>query len=126
MAWDVAFATPPSVPADGEGRMYAAGSALSLAIRVLSPRTEPPVRTDEGSTASTPTRCPPPVRVVPSDSMNVDLPTPGTPETPTRRAGVAPANEAASSLTSSRAAERWSGLDDSTSVIARETEARRP
>ena len=49
----VARATPPSVPAVGEGRMKACGSAASRAIRVLSPRIEPPVRVEDGSTAST-------------------------------------------------------------------------
>ena len=44
----------------------------------------PPVRVDEGSTASTATLCPSVVSIVPSASMNVDLPTPGTPVIPTR------------------------------------------
>ena len=48
-------ATPPSVPDEGEGRMKAFGSWPSRAMRVLSPRIEPPVRVDEGSTASTAT-----------------------------------------------------------------------
>ena len=54
------------------------------AMRVLSPRMLPPVRVDEGSTASTATRWPSPVSIVPRASMNVDLPTPGTPVMPTR------------------------------------------
>src|SRR3984893_10715507 len=49
----VLAATPPSVPAAGEGRMKALGSAASCAIRVLSARIEPPVRAEDGSTAST-------------------------------------------------------------------------
>ena len=53
-------------------------------MRVLSPRIEPRVRVEDGSTASTATRCPAPVRRVPSSSMNVDFPTPGTPLMPTR------------------------------------------
>ncbi len=52
----VAFATPPSVPAEGEGRTKAAGSTARRSIRVLSPRMEPPVRLEDGSTASTATR----------------------------------------------------------------------
>ena len=80
----VARATPPSVPDAGEGRMNAAGSAARRGIRVLSPRIEPPVRLEEGSTASTATRWPRPVSMVPNASMNVDLPTPGTPVMPTR------------------------------------------
>jgi hypothetical protein len=55
-------ATPPSVPDEGDGRMKAFGSCPSRAILVLSPRIEPPVRVDEGSTASTATLCPAPVR----------------------------------------------------------------
>ena len=51
----VARATPPRVPAVGDGRMYASGLTASAAIRVLSPSTEPPVRMLDGSTASTPT-----------------------------------------------------------------------
>ena len=58
IACTVARATPPRVPAAGEGRMKASGLADSLAIRVLSPSTEPPVRMLDGSTASTPTRWP--------------------------------------------------------------------
>ncbi len=48
-------ATPPSVPEDGDGRMKALRSADSLTMRVLSPRIEPPVRVEDGSTASTAT-----------------------------------------------------------------------
>ena len=54
--------------------MKAAGSTARRSIRVLSPRIEPPVRLDDGSTASTATRCPSPVSIVPNASMNVDLP----------------------------------------------------
>ena len=52
----VAFATPPSVPADGDGRTNACSSLANRVIRVLSPRIEPPVRAEDGSTASTATR----------------------------------------------------------------------
>ena len=68
--------------------MNACGSVDSRAIRVLSPSTEPPVRTLDGSTVSTPTWWPSAVSRLPSASMNVDFPTPGTPETPTRTALV--------------------------------------
>src|SRR3954463_12721454 len=54
--------------------------------------------------------------------MNVDLPTPGTPETPTR---IEPA-AVSSSASSSRAAARWSARELSTSVIARLIASRRP
>ena len=64
--------------------MKALSSAASRAIRVLSPRMEPPVRGLVGSTASTATRLPRPVSMTPKASISVDLPTPGTPVTPTR------------------------------------------
>ena len=51
----VLAATPPSVPDAGDGRTKALSSTASRPIRVLSPRIEPPVRVDEGSTASTAT-----------------------------------------------------------------------
>ena len=49
------------------------------------PSMEPPLMAEEGSTASTATRWPCSMMVVPRASMKVDLPTPGTPEMPTRR-----------------------------------------
>ncbi len=55
-------------------------------MRVLSARIDPPVRRDEGSTASTATLRPCLVSMVPSASMVVDLPTPGAPVMPTRTA----------------------------------------
>ena len=82
----VLAATPPSVPDEGEGRMKALRSTESRAMRVLSPRIEPPVRDDDGSTASTATLWPAATRFPPSVSMVVDFPTPGTPVTPTRMA----------------------------------------
>ena len=69
----VARATPPRVPDDGEGRTNASGLAASFAIRVLSPRMLPPVRVDDGSTASTATRCPASISRLPSASMNARL-----------------------------------------------------
>ena len=94
-------ATPPSVPDEGEGRMKAASEFASRAIRVLSPRIEPPVRAEEGSTASTATLWPRPIRNMPSSSMVVDLPTPGEPVMPTRIALPVSGNSA---CTRSRAA----------------------
>ena len=79
-------ATPPSDMPDGVGRMYARGSTARPSIRVLSPRIDPPLTADDGSTASTATLCPRPMRKVPNDSMNVDFPTPGAPDSPMRRA----------------------------------------
>src|SRR4051794_18474050 len=103
--------------------MKAAGSPASRAIRVLSPRIEPPDRADDGSTASTATFEPAAVRSTPSWSMKVDLPTPGTPLIPIRRAPPACGNSATSS---SWAASRWSPRRDSTSVMARAIARRSP
>ncbi len=55
-------------------------------MRVLSPRIEPPLRVEDGSTASTATLWPCAVSDVPSASMVVDLPTPGAPVMPSRTA----------------------------------------
>lgn len=123
MASRVARATPPRVPAVGEGLTKAAGSTASRSIRVLSPRMEPPVLLDEGSTASTATRWPRPVSRVPKASMKVDFPTPGTPLIPIRRAFPACGSSAVSNCW---ARARWSAREDSTSVMARATVARDP
>ena len=64
--------------------MNAFGSWASRVIRVLSPRIQPPVSVDEGSTASTATLWPSSVRCVPSVSISVLLPTPGAPVMPIR------------------------------------------
>ncbi len=66
--------------------MNASGATARRCIRVLSPRIEPPETWLVGSIASTATRLPAAIRRVPSSSMNVDLPTPGTPVIPIRRA----------------------------------------
>ena len=59
----------------------------SSAIRVLSPRIEPPVREEVGSTASTHTRLPASTKRRPSCSISVDLPAPGGPVIPILVAG---------------------------------------
>jgi hypothetical protein len=69
--------------------MKALGSTASRAIRVLSPRIEPPELFEEGSTARTATRWPAAVRLEPRTSISVDFPTPGGPVTPTRIAAPA-------------------------------------
>lgn len=107
----------------GEGRTNAAGSTASRSMRVLSPRIDPPVRLDDGSTASTATRNPSEVSSVPNASMNVDLPTPGTPLMPIRRAFPLCGS---SSVSNSCAMARCWGRVDSTSVMARATSARFP
>ena len=58
----------------------------SSSMRVLSPRMLPLVTVLLGSTASTATLCPRSQSHVPSASMNVLLPAPGTPVMPTRTA----------------------------------------
>ena len=94
--------TPPSSVRLGEGRMNAFGSRASRSIRVLSPRIEPPVRADDGSTARTATRKPCPVSIVPKASMNVDLPTPGVPDKPIRSACRSGSASRSSSVSASR------------------------
>lgn len=83
----------------------------------------PPVRTEEGSTASTATLCPRPVSMLPSASMNVDLPTPGTPVMPTRCAFPLCGSSRTSNCWASFA---WSVRRDSTRVIARAKVGRWP
>ena len=77
-------ATPPSDPAEGEGRMKTSGLPEMLSMRVLSPRIEPPLRSDEGSMASTASLCRSEVTMLPTASMKVDFPAPGTPVMPMR------------------------------------------
>src|SRR5262245_25502245 len=115
MASRVRRATPPSDPPDGLGRMNASGATESRAMRVLSPRMLPPERALDGSTASTATRLPCAMRWRPKASMNVLLPTPGTPVMPTRAA-----RPVDGSSTSRRrwAASWWSVRVLTTSVMA--------
>ena len=103
--------------------MKAFGSCASRLMRVLSPRIEPPVRFEVGSTASTATRWPAATRFMPNWSMVVDLPTPGTPVTPRRSAPPLAGSSACSSFW---AVAECSGLVLSTSVMARASMARSP
>jgi hypothetical protein len=80
----VRWATPPSEPPLGEGRMNASSRWARRSMRVLSPRMLPPVTGLDGSTASTATREPCSIRCRPRLSMKVLLPTPGGPVMPTR------------------------------------------
>ena len=84
-------------------------------MRVLSPSMEPPETVDEGSIASTATRKPSPVKYKPSDSTNVLLPTPGTPDKPSRSARPVCGNKAVSN---SSPCARWSARVDSSRVMA--------
>ncbi len=92
-------------------------------MRVLSARIEPPVRRDDGSTASTATLWPWPVRSEPSASIMVDLPTPGAPVMPTRTALPVASSSA---CVSAAAVWRWSARLLSISVIARDSTLRSP
>ena len=84
-------------------------------MRVLSPRMEPPETVLDGSTASTATRWPWPIRYKPSASMKVLLPTPGTPLMPRRKALPVCGS---SVVSSSSACARWSARVDSSKVMA--------
>ena len=65
---------------------------------------------DDGSTASTATRCPAAARSVPSASMKVDLPAPGTPVMPSR--GPRPLSGAAASSSCLRRLGGLARLDE--------------
>jgi hypothetical protein len=69
----------------GRGADEGVRARASRSIRVLSPRIEPPVRAEDGSTASTATAAPS-HSIMPKASMKVDLPTPGVPDSPSRSA----------------------------------------
>jgi hypothetical protein len=109
-------ATPPSVPEAGLGRMKAPALTASCSMRVLSPRMEPPLTLDDGSTASTATRWPRSMRNRPSTSMNVLLPTPGTPDSPMRSERPLDGSRA---LSNSSARARSSARVLSSSVMVR-------
>ena len=102
------------------GVRVAGSAAPSASCRRGSSRR---VRVEDGSTASTATRCPCPVSIVPNVSMNVDLPTPGVPDMPMRSASPVSAQTASSSAA---ARARWSARVLSTSVIARASARRSP
>src|SRR5213592_3115267 len=95
--------------------MKASGAAARRGMRVLSPRMLPPESALEGSTASTATFFPRPIRWSPKTSMKVLFPTPGTPLTPTRAARPVPGSRSSRSRC---AARWWSARVLSTSVIA--------
>ena len=79
MASDVDRATPPRVEEAADGRTKASGCFERSCIRVLSPRSAPWVRCEEGSTAKTATRAPRRTASSPNRSINVLLPAPGIP-----------------------------------------------
>ena len=85
MASRVRCATPPRDPREGEGRMNAMSLEAREFMRVLSPRMLPPEIWLLGSIASTATFCPNSlIKYVPSTSITLLLPAPGTPVMPTR------------------------------------------
>ena len=119
----VRLATPPSVVPAGDGRTNARGCRASSVMRVLSPRIEPPLSEELGSTASTARRRPRASAASPSASMRLDLPTPGAPDMPTRR--LRPASGARRSSNAS-ASHLCSARVDSTRVMARASALRCP
>ena len=94
--------------------MKALSLTESFSIRVLSARMLPPVRGLLGSTASTATRSPFCVSIMPKLSMKVLLPAPGTPVIPRRTA--LPVWGSSASMTA-RAVSWWAGRVLSISVI---------
>ena len=64
--------------------MKTSGLLQMLSMRVLSPRMDPPLRSDEGSMASTASLWRREVTMLPTASMKVDFPAPGTPVMPMR------------------------------------------
>jgi hypothetical protein len=62
----VVLVTPPRLSPAGEGRIKADVSPASRPMRVLSPRMEPPLLVEVGSTASTATFLPEATRFSPS------------------------------------------------------------
>ena len=75
-------ATPPNVSPEAEGRIKAFLSFTNSSIRVLSPKMLPCEIVLLGSTASTATFFPKPVKCFPKASIKVLFPTPGTPVIP--------------------------------------------
>jgi hypothetical protein len=71
MASLVFLATPPRVPELGEGRTYAHECLDNSIILVLSPKIEPPLNEEEGSTAKTATLCPDSTSIMPNASIKV-------------------------------------------------------
>ena len=93
-------------------------------MRVLSPRMLPPEIGLEGSTLSTATFSPRSrIRCIPSVSMKVLLPTPGTPVIPTRRAWPVRGNSASNMRAASSPSE---GSSLSITVMARARTVRSP
>ena len=116
-------ATPPSAQPEGDGRTKAFSRRESSSMRVLSPRMLPREMLLLGSIASTATRLPRSHRRQPNASMNVLLPPPGTPVTPTRTDFPACGS---SPCTTASASSRCFGASLSTSVIARASVTRSP
>ena len=83
-------------------------------MRVLSPKIDPPEILEEGSIASTATRCPLSIKYRPRVSIKVDLPTPGTPDIPRRKDLPVLGNKV---LSTSSARLRWSMRVDSSRVM---------
>ena len=105
----------------------ASSQELRKGMRSLSPRMDPPDTDEEGSTGSTATLLPLSKATRPRDSIRVDLPAPGGPQTPSRkelRSLSLPCRARRSSRCLASALSRGSRL--STSVMQRERTPRSP
>src|SRR6478735_10411489 len=91
-----ASASPPTCPRVAIERMNTPSSVACSCIRRRSPRIEPPVNGEVGSTASTATRSPPSRATRSRALVNVLLPAPGAPVMPTTYA--APSSAGASAV----------------------------
>ncbi len=113
-------AIPPSMPLVGVGRTYAFSTKLSRSILVLSPRIEPPDLCELGSIVST-ARFIPRSSVIcsPNFSISEDLPAPGDPHRPIRRAGLRFGVRRNSSFIILSASSLWASREDSIKVIVR-------
>ncbi len=81
-AWGVVADSPPRWPREAIDRMKTPSSVACCCMRMRSPSSAPPEKGDDGSTASTPTRCPRARIAAMRAAVVVDLPTPGEPVMP--------------------------------------------
>src|ERR1051325_5561554 len=115
----VLVARPPSEPRVAMERMYTPGSSATVSIRIRSPSRAPPEKGLVGSTARTPTVSPRRRHDCTSCWTRVDLPAPGGPVMPIRRA--CPRREWSVARSSSKPGRAFS-----TSEMARARAAVRP
>src|SRR3954467_771424 len=97
---------PPRCPREAIDRMNTPESVAWSCIRTRSPNSAPPEKGELGSTARTPTRCPRARNARTKAAVDVDLPTPGLPVSPTTRAP--PAYGMSAAITSRNNGEAFS------------------